>query len=950
MIKRSQTVLSQHGEFGYMKEILKTLNAAEFTTCTDIIQQENRLAIRHMVNACIPLCIANIVIQILYGRITDVTVQGYLLLVYFVVLAFIERYMLPKSTPHATALLYGIQLPAVLFTILMGTVWDPNHQALTFFLFLMSMPVLVLDRPIRVFSTYTLSTAVFLIMCMTVKTEETRWPDLYHTLEFYLASVVVTYVVLRIRLHSMQSQMRIRYHLEHDELTQIRNRNALQNQMQHYVGKAVLLLMVDLDQITLFNDFYGHEIGDEMMVALARLAGELFTKEHCYRLGGDEILCVLEGMDENTCLNSVSRLRQELADCRFAGSNVSVTCAVGYVTGKAKSKQEFADMVQLADIYAHQAARRGLGQTEGGVFDKLVLQEAKERSHLFSHARAYEINQLTGLPSLSYFLARTDELIPTVVDLSRKPAIGFFNVIHFKKFNDAFGYSQGDDLIKYTAKVLQQHFPSRHVCYITGSQFGILCYEDEIKPGMESVHRSLQRYKAGYPIDTKAGFALYSGREQAVSLMDKARVAHDSIYETRNTLYRVYDQRLDEENRFYQYLISHVDEAIERGYLQVYYQPIARAITGKVCNEEALSRWVDPVYGFLTPYRFIPTLEENRLIYKVNLHVVRQVLQDFDRKRAAGMNIVPVSVNLSRFDFEACDMVQEICKLVDASGYSRSMIKIEITESAFVKNQEMLKREVRRFREHGFEVWMDDFGSEYSTLNLLQELDFDLIKIDMQFMHHVTESGRNQIIVTEIIEMAKQLGITTLAEGVETVEQHRLLRKLGCEKIQGYLFNKPNDLDYIINRATTGTGLTFETGSEEGYYHKIDNIDLNNPFTSVDQAEHSSFARTWEMASGVLEYKGSTLSCIRSTEFFSTLMSDLGMGGAHSAGERRWSLENNPVLRNLVSQCRSDGRWYSEIVGQRERQSYTFYIRQIGVNQLNGATALLAILLPVHTD
>ena len=210
------------------------------------------------------------------------------------------------------------------------------------------------------------------------------------------------------------------------------------------------------------------------------------------------------------------------------------------------------------------------------------------------------------------------------------------------------------------------------------------------------------------------------------------------------------------------------------------------------------------------PYRFIPPLEDNGLMYKVNLHVIDQALSDFRQRQSDGVPIVPVSGNLSRKDFAQCDMVQEIMNRVDRSGFPRSLIRIEITESAFIADQELLKREIRRFRENGFSVWLDDFGSEYSTLNLLEDIDFDLIKIDMKFMHNFTGEGKNFVIVSHTIALARQMGMITLMEGVETDEQYQFMQKLNCDMVQGYLFNKPNTYQYILNMAKTGLGLRFE--------------------------------------------------------------------------------------------------------------------------------------------
>ena len=144
------------------------------------------------------------------------------------------------------------------------------------------------------------------------------------------------------------------------------------------------------------------------------------------------------------------------------------------------------------------------------------------------------------------------------------------------------------------------------------------------------------------------------------------------------------------------------------------------------------------------------------------------------------MPIVPVSVNISRSNFEVCDVFDEVLSIVNEYNIAHHLLTVEITESAFIKNRQFLQSQIDRFREAGFNVWMDDFGSEYSSLNTLQEYSFDLIKLDMRFMKNFSLTGKNHLILSDIISMISKLGVSTLAEGVQTKEQLRFLRDAGC--------------------------------------------------------------------------------------------------------------------------------------------------------------------------
>ena len=780
------------------------------------IDKENRMAIHLLAVASLPLSLVNTIAQLIVTGVSLCLLQSLWLLLYSIWMLFLDRFILPEEYPHSKALLYFLESPLMVLAILLGTFWDPTHQAMTVLLYLMALPVFILDRMDRLLIFYGGWTALFLVMNAFAKEPGLQYVDGVHVLEFFIAAVLVTNVVMRIRLSSLGHLSEAEYRIEHNSLSGSLNRNALRKRRELYLHTPLVLLFADMDQMKFYNDYYGHDAGNVMLRYYVRTLEECFGRENIYHYGGDEVLCIAKERSTDQVLRDVYRCLDRLRCFSYQNRKIPLSCTFGYVTGTPLSARQFDEMIRLADIYSHRAKKQGEERIFGGGFDEESLREGIIEANITARARAYEINQLTGLPGMSFFVARANELLDSVADPAATPTIGYFKIIQLRDFNNEFGYVQGDALIAYTAKLLQRVFEHRLVCHITGGQFCILCYLSEIEPAMDEVNDILQTYKPGFRMYSKSGFSAFKPGKDAITLLDEARIAQKSIKKSKNHFYRVYDEKLDEETRFGQYVVNHLDEAIEKGYLKVFYQPIIRSSSREVCNEEALSRWDDPVMGFLMPYRFIPVLEENALMYKLSLHVVRQVLKDFRTRMELGVPVVPVSINLSRKDFDQCDMVREITKLVDNAGLSRSLIKIEITESAFTADPEQLGRAVNGFHSAGFEVWLDDFGSEYSTLNLLQELDFDLIKLDMKFMKNFSVDSKNHIIISDIIHMTKCMGITTLIEGIETDEHYQILEKLGCDKMQGFLFNRPNPLDYITKRALSKTGLTFEkTGLQE---------------------------------------------------------------------------------------------------------------------------------------
>ncbi|MCR5293899.1 MAG: EAL domain-containing protein [Lachnospiraceae bacterium] len=783
--------------------LFKSLFGTDLKPYKKEISEQNCMAIRYLAFTGIPVSIASIAAQTIIKGAPSLTLNGSLMLLYFILLAFTSSFLIPRNCPRATLLVYVFEAPVLLVSILLGTIWDPNHQALTYLMFMVVMPVFILDYLWRVLAVLSGWNLLFLILCFTVKDPSTRRGDLIHLLQFSLASAAVTIVVLKLRIDVIQSYESVRYHKEHDSLTGVRSRQSLEDVIRLCRNTPLTVIMGDLDQLSLINDFYGREAGDDLIISFASILQEYFGEDRVYRYGEDALLCLLPDNREETCRALIQSCRKKLASLSKTGQS-PYTCAFSYVTGCPENPETLRKMIQLAEVQVHKAGKLSRNSTLGCAYDDATFRAGIVEANISTHLKVFETNQLTGLPGMEYFISRSEELLNTLISPDSHPVVGYLNLLHFQIFNDTFGYEQGDELARTLVKLLQETFPNRHLAYLSSGRFGILCYLEEAEEGIRSINQKLKDYKPGFSAEIKAGFVEYRPGDYMISLLDKAKLSHDNIYPSKDSFFRLYDEELDREREFRQYLVSHLDEAIEKDWIKVYYQPIVRPSSRRICNLEALSRWEDPRFGFLMPAKFISILEEERLIYKLNLHVIRQVLRDFKYLESHDLPLIPVSVNLSRRDFSECDMLRQVTSMMEEAEYPRSLLSIEITESAFVKNPDYLIGEIDRFHDAGFQIWMDDFGSEYSTLNLLNKMNFDLLKIDMQFMKNFSSSGRNRIIVEVILEMSRRLGITTLVEGVETQDQFDALLSLGCEKLQGFLFSRPVPLTAILDDIRAG--------------------------------------------------------------------------------------------------------------------------------------------------
>ena len=282
------------------------------------------------------------------------------------------------------------------------------------------------------------------------------------------------------------------------------------------------------------------------------------------------------------------------------------------------------------------------------------------------------------------------------------------------------------------------------------------------------------------------------------------------------------------------FFLDRFDTDLAQGHITVYYQPVIRTISGQLCSFEALARWIDPERGMLHPDDFIPVLEQAKLIHRLDSYVIHEVCRRIHENLDSSETPIPVSINLSRMDFTLCDIFSVVDDTARAFHIPHDFLYVEITESLLAEQEGQMHDVVERFRKAGYQIWMDDFGSGYSSLNMLKDFNFDELKLDMRFLSSFSQRSRR--ILTSVIQMAKELGIHTLAEGVETEEQFSYLRNIGCEKVQGYYFGKPLPYEKAVD-TLRNKGIQIELPRHRKYYDDIGRIDFLSSVPFLGHAE-----------------------------------------------------------------------------------------------------------------
>ncbi|MBQ1472834.1 MAG: EAL domain-containing protein, partial [Lachnospiraceae bacterium] len=343
----------------------------------------------------------------------------------------------------------------------------------------------------------------------------------------------------------------------------------------------------------------------------------------------------------------------------------------------------------------------------------------------------YGYDYLTGLPEMNYFFELGEAAKERYLDEGDAGYILFMNLNGMKSFNLSFGYAEGDRLIQAFSRLLVRYFSNDNCCRTTADHFAVYTNKPDIEEVLKNLMEDAKHINGGNALPVRIGvYSATLGWISVAAACDMAKLACDSVENEFASTYTFFDQEMVNRYEGKHYILENIDRAIEEGWLQVYYQPIIRAANGRVSDEEALARWIDPNRGLIPPEEFIPILEEAKLTYKMDLYVADQVLKKINMLKKAGLYLVPNSINLSRTDFYACDMVEEIDRRVQEAGVERRFITIELTESYVMQDTDFIRVQVERFQKLGYRVWMDDFGSGYSTPDLLQKIHFDVVKID----------------------------------------------------------------------------------------------------------------------------------------------------------------------------------------------------------------------------
>lgn len=631
---------------------------------------------------------------------------------------------------------------------------------------------------------------------------------LLHTLCYFLITTVIR----------REDEKKLKKLSFYDSLTGLFNRNRYMTD----IGKlekqscSVGVLFADVNGLKDINDHYGHSRGDEVLTECAAFMSSIFTGADCYRIGGDEFVVLQKHIEKEEFIRLSEKLRGKYLTA--SGCQVAVGCCWSGNSANIRTLLHEVDSQMYQDkkkYYSIQGASPRFGCREdkdGTLFHEYnmlmsTMQELSAQRKLLEET-SEKLRKLAFVDPITGGRSRTSFELDVERDVHAAPPFSYalvsMDIQKFKVINDLFGIQAGNDVLKYVQDTISGVLDEgEYIARIAADTFNLLLkyksnieIEERINLMAESINQFNSDTDYKYWLNLSVG--IYPIDDPVLSItqfQDRATVARKQIKSLLGTklcvcsFYKTEDQlKITREKE----IENRMQDALKNREFIVYLQPKQELKSHRIAGAEALVRWIHPEDGMIPPNRFIPLFERSGFIIDLDLYVFEQVCTILRSWIDSGRKPVPVSVNMSRAHLAYSDFLDRYEAIRKKYNIPPSLLEIELTETLVFEDPQLLSEVIDKIRSCGYSCSMDDFGSGYSSLNVLKNIRVDTLKLDRAFFSQTNNiTKREEDIISVVVELARKLDMKTVAEGVETDCQASFLKKTGCDMIQGYLFSRP---------------------------------------------------------------------------------------------------------------------------------------------------------------
>ncbi len=563
-----------------------------------------------------------------------------------------------------------------------------------------------------------------------------------------------------------------------DPLTKVKNSRAYTSALEELRSNQEKygIIYIDVNDFKKINDTYGHKTGDEILhITAERLANVIRLGDTVYRIGGDEFAAIIRGDHEKVFFEGIIRRMKDVMNRKvtLSGKAVNVSISCGYARYPEDGTDSEA-VIQIADseMYKDKALQKSMDTGGSYWFDHDVMTGLYNRDGFFKAVSLrLKENSISG-----YYMISTD-------------------IRNFKIINQLYGMGKGNEVLVNEARLLTIEYGEKGmICArINGDLFSLLIDKDAYNEGeLLSFIKDFAKNAVGdgYRMVIKIGVYEVENPDMSPAIMlDKTAMALKSVYDDEETELVYYTEDMMKDTLIENEVLSRFDKALLNDEFKMYLQPQVDK-DGNLLGAEALARWVSDG-KVVSPGEFIPVLEKTNQIYRLDEVIWEKAAKKLNDWKGTPLEKMSISVNISPKDIYYLDIENNLRELRAKYDLTPDKLKLEITETAVMLDRTDGSKLVDKLQEQGFQVEMDDFGSGYSSLNMLKDIKIDVLKIDMGFLNTTEDEERARVILDSVISMAKRLGMTVIAEGVESKKQLGFLSEMGCDIFQGFYFSKP---------------------------------------------------------------------------------------------------------------------------------------------------------------
>lgn len=427
------------------------------------------------------------------------------------------------------------------------------------------------------------------------------------------------------------------------------------------------------------------------------------------------------------------------------------------------------------------------------IFNIVLIDVTKEKENELKFRYMAEYDSLTGIYNRDTFCRKTKEML--YENPTEKYVVIHWDIERFKVINDLFGNKVGDEILKELARNFSKSMEKIGIAGRLETDHFAVCFPERYLDMDGTIERITKNFKAihlNFEVLLNAGVYFIDDISVPVNIMcDRAQLALMTVKGNYLKRYAFYDKRLRDSILKEQELKIDMHGALEKEEFTIYVQPKCRMDGKRIVGGESLVRWIHPEKGKIPPKDFIPLFEKSGFIVRLDAYVWEKTCQLIAKWKREGKEIFPLSVNVSRMNFFNPNLCKQLLELVQKYDIEPKYLELEVTESVYIKDANLIYGILEELQSYGFHVLMDDFGSGYSSLNMLKDAPVDIIKLDLRFLSGEDKKDRGKNILSAMVQMAKVLRLQVIAEGVETEKQAEFLKSIQCDFAQGYFYSEP---------------------------------------------------------------------------------------------------------------------------------------------------------------